>query len=87
MLNTLISLCVIPVTAWKQEEVILETVSFPAFLFSQMNIEKVKVWVKMSKESFVWNWGCGKYAVFNRNALVSLVLERGPTNKKKSPQS
>lgn len=53
-----------------------------AFLFSQMSIKNFKVWVKMSEEYFVSNWGCGKYAVFNRNALVSLFLERGPTNEK-----
>lgn len=74
-----------PVTAWKQKRVILETASFLAFLFSQMSIKNLKAWVRVSSEYFLLNWECGKYSIFNRNALVSLVLWKGPT--KKSPEN
>lgn len=75
-----------PVMAWKQKKVIFETASFLAFLFSQMNIKNLKAWVRVSSEYFVLNWGSGKYSIFNRKALVSLFLWKGPT-KKKSPEN
>lgn len=63
-----------PVMAWKQKKVILETASFLAFLFSQMSIKNLKAWVRVSSEYFVSNWGSGKCANVKRNALVSLFL-------------
>lgn len=67
--------------AWKHKKVILETASFLAFLFSQMNIKYLKAWVRVSSEYFLSNWECGKYATFKRNALVSLFLWKGHTKK------
>lgn len=75
-----------PVMAWKQKKLILETASFLAFLFSQMNIKNLKAWVRVSSEYFVSNWEHGKYAMFNRNALVSLFLWKGPTKKSQKTQ-
>lgn len=70
-----------PVMAWKQKKVILETASFLAFLFPQMNIKNLKAWVRVSSEYFGLNWACGKYAIFSRNSLVSLFLWKGPRKK------
>lgn len=87
MLKTLMSWCLIPVTAWKQKEVILETAFFLAFLFSQMNIKNLKSVGKNVLRVFCIELSVGEVCSLQKKCSSLLVGGRGGAQAKKSPQN